>query len=136
MNGAEFKTWRESRGMTQADLGKILGMHGDSIARHERSEGAIPKPIEIACAAISLGVKSYSGREIVLNQFKLERFETKSKVQMEQLVSPRWGRSKAAERDDIRAWLLDREGIEIDKDGVFHVLSDGGLDMEIKFQWF
>ena len=71
MTGEELKVWREARGLTQAQLGERLGMHRDSIVRHEKAE-AIPKTIELALLALTLGVQRFEGREIVLNQFRLE----------------------------------------------------------------
>ena len=77
MNGSDLKNWREARALTQADLGTMLGKSRESVVAYEKSDKAIPKAIELSLIALSLGVKSYSGREIVLNQFKLELFETR-----------------------------------------------------------
>ena len=133
MTGEELKIWREARSLTQAQLGEALGMHRDSIVRHERSD-QVPRTIELSLLALSLGVKRFEGREIVLNQYRLE-FSTLKGVQIEQLNSLNQGRSKAAERGEIAERLADREGINIDANGLY-TTDDADLAFEIKMKWF
>ncbi len=133
MTGEELSVWREARKLTQAQLSAILGMHRDSIARHERGSGAIPTPIEIACAAITLGVKKYDGGEIVLNQYRLDTNNVEG-VKIEQLVSLRRGRSKAVRAGVIRDWLGTR-GIDLDQDDMFATYDDR-LVFEINLNWY
>lgn len=139
MTGEELKMWREARSLTQAQLGEALGMHRDSIVRHEKSD-QVPRTIELSLLALTLGVKRYAGREIVLNQFKLELGTVRGSqpnelIDIEQLNSLQFGRGKTANRGDIAAWLADREGIQMNANGLY-ATDDANLAFEIKMKWF
>lgn len=134
MNGTDLKNWREAKGLTQADLGRLLGKSREAVLGYERGDKDLPRTVELALLALTLGGNSYDGREVVLNQFRLE-YGTVKGVEIEQLNSLTQGRSKVAERGEIAAWLADREGIWRDANGL-HVTDDANLSFEIKMKWF
>jgi len=142
MTGEELKIWREARGLTQAQLGESLGMHRDSIVRHEKSD-QVPRTIELSLLALTLGVKRFAGREIVLNQFRLEFGTVRGSqinelIDVEQLNSLQFGRGRTANRGDIAAWLADplrAELIKRDANGLY-VTDDPHTAFEIKMNWF
>jgi DNA-binding XRE family transcriptional regulator len=68
MKPSEFKAWRKLMKMTQKDAASALGLKSRIIQYYEKGERngekfAIPKAIELACYALTLGVESYSGPE-------------------------------------------------------------------------
>ena len=68
MKPSEFKAWRKLMKMTQKDAASALGPKSRIIQYYEKGERngekfAIPKAIELACYALTLGVESYSGPE-------------------------------------------------------------------------
>lgn len=70
MTPEQIKAWREHLKMTQAEAAKALGISPGSLVNYERGtrleDGRlviIPKTVELACAAVALGIKSYSGPE-------------------------------------------------------------------------
>ncbi len=69
MKPSEFKAWRKSMKWTQKEAAKHLGCKSRIIQYYEKGERngdpfEIPKAIELACYALTLGVESYSGPEI------------------------------------------------------------------------
>jgi len=69
MKPSEFKAWRKLMKMTQKDAASALGLKSRIIQYYEKGERngekfAIPKAIELACYALTLGVESYAGPEI------------------------------------------------------------------------
>jgi transcriptional regulator with XRE-family HTH domain len=68
MTPEQFKAWRKHVGLSQAKAAEALGIGISTIDLYERGarrednrEVVIPKAIELACAAIALGIKSYAG---------------------------------------------------------------------------
>ncbi len=66
MKPSEFKAWRKHMKLTQKDAASVLGLKSRIIQYYEKGERngekfAIPRAIELACYAITLGIKSYSG---------------------------------------------------------------------------
>ena len=66
MTPEQFKAWRTRRGQTQAEAARSLGLSKGSIELYEagqrRDDGRpvlIPKTVELACAALELGITSY-----------------------------------------------------------------------------
>ena len=45
MKGAALRKQRKTLGMTQLELGKALGLTGNTVARYERDEVRIPEPV-------------------------------------------------------------------------------------------
>lgn len=140
MNGSDLKIWREAKGLTQAELGQRLGKSREAVVGYEKSDKPVPKTVELALLAVTLGGNSYNGREVVLNQFRLEygtvRGSQKNEfIEVEQLNSLLFGRGKTTNRGDIAEWLDDREGIRRDANGLY-VTDDENLAFEIKVKWF
>lgn len=67
MTPEQFHRWRRHLGMTQAAAGKALGLGVTTIRNYERGcrpdgrPAPIPRTTELACAAVALGIKRYSG---------------------------------------------------------------------------
>lgn len=58
-----FKRWRKSQRLSQQKAGKALGVSRRTVANWESDKlsGGIPKAVELACAALALGIKDYEG---------------------------------------------------------------------------
>ncbi len=68
MKPSEFKAWRKLMMLTQKEAASALGLKSRIIQYYEKGERtgekfAIPKAIELACYALTLGVDHYSGPE-------------------------------------------------------------------------
>jgi len=70
MNNEQFKTWRKRLGLTQQQAAEALGLSIQALGNYERGqryedgrEVKIPRPIDLACAAIASGLKPYSEQE-------------------------------------------------------------------------
>ena len=68
MTNDEFKAWRKHMGYSRAEAARMLGVSSGSVELYERGRRrederpvVIPKPVELACAALALGMTSYSG---------------------------------------------------------------------------
>lgn len=68
MTPEQFKAWRKHLRLTQAAAAEALGISPSSIVLYERGSRIddgrpveIPKTVELACAALALGVRSYEG---------------------------------------------------------------------------
>ena len=66
MSPAEFRAWRKSHGLKQKEAAERLGLKKRMIQYYETgSRGSkrviIPKTVELACYALSLGVQSFDG---------------------------------------------------------------------------
>lgn len=66
MTPDQFKAWRGHMKFTQQAAADALGLSKITVEGYDkgrRSEGRveIPKTVELACAALALGVKSYDG---------------------------------------------------------------------------
>lgn len=68
MTPEQFKAWRKHMGYSQGEAAKTLGISKGSVELYEagkrRDDGrpvVIPKTVELACAAIALGIKDYAG---------------------------------------------------------------------------
>lgn len=69
MTPAQFKAWRLHLKLKQVEAAKALGISIGSVRLYEagwRRDNPpkpviIPKTVELACAAVALGTKSYSG---------------------------------------------------------------------------
>ena len=68
MTNTEFKAWRKHMGFSMAEAARMLGISTGSIELYERGARRednrpviIPKPVELACAALALGIKNYNG---------------------------------------------------------------------------
>jgi len=48
MNATELKQRREQAGLTQAQLGKLIGLHPVTLSDYEREDRAIPPVVQIA----------------------------------------------------------------------------------------
>ena len=66
MSPSEFKIWRKSLGLKQKDAAEKLGLKKRMIQYYETGRRGgkkvvIPKTVELACYALSLGVEEFSG---------------------------------------------------------------------------
>ena len=66
MSPAEFRAWRKSRGLKQKEAAEKLGLKKRMIQYYETgSRGekkvVIPKTVELACYALSVGVEGFDG---------------------------------------------------------------------------
>ena len=67
MTPAEFKTWRKSLDLKQKEAAEKLGLKKRIIQSYETGNRGgkkvvIPKTVELACYALSIGVKKFDGR--------------------------------------------------------------------------
>ena len=70
MTPEQFKAWRKQRGQTQTEAAASLGISKGSIELYEAGRRrdddrpvVIPKTVELACAALALGIETYGGPE-------------------------------------------------------------------------
>jgi transcriptional regulator with XRE-family HTH domain len=66
MSPSEFKIWRKSLGLKQKDAAEKLGLKKRMIQYYETGRRGgkkvvIPKTVELACYALSLGVEEFDG---------------------------------------------------------------------------
>ena len=66
MHAKAFRRWRKSLGMSQKDAAQALGLKRRVVQYYEKGEREgdpieIPKPVRLACYAISSGVSDYHG---------------------------------------------------------------------------
>jgi transcriptional regulator with XRE-family HTH domain len=52
MNGEDLKLWRQKRGVTQAELAKMLGTHAVTVCRWETGVRGIPFLLPLALDAL------------------------------------------------------------------------------------
>jgi transcriptional regulator with XRE-family HTH domain len=69
MKPDEFRDWRKRQGLKQKDAAELLGLKKRVIQYYEKGKRDgkpvdIPKTVELACYAISLGVHAFDGSEI------------------------------------------------------------------------
>lgn len=74
MTPEQFKNWRAHMGFSQARAAEVLDMSEDAIGYYDlgrRRDGravVIPKTVELACAALALGVFEYAGPGVVISR--------------------------------------------------------------------
>jgi transcriptional regulator with XRE-family HTH domain len=66
MDSAEFKAWRKSLGLKQKEAAEKLGLKKRMIQYYETGRRGskkvtIPKTVELACTALSLGIEGFDG---------------------------------------------------------------------------
>ncbi len=69
MDSDSFRQWRRSLGWKQKDAADRLGLKKRVIQYYEKGDRdgkrvEIPRPVELACLALSLGVERYDGRPL------------------------------------------------------------------------
>jgi transcriptional regulator with XRE-family HTH domain len=69
MTPETFKTWRKTLGLKQKDAADKLGLKKRVIQYYEKGDRDgkkvdIPKTVELACLALSLGYETYDGRHL------------------------------------------------------------------------
>lgn len=60
MNSSTFRDWRRHLGLSQTAAADALGVSPRMVVYYEAGRD-IPKPVELACAALALGIRSYDG---------------------------------------------------------------------------
>lgn len=53
--------WRKGRGLSQEAAADLLGLGRRQWSNYEHGNAPIPKAIELACAAVTLGISEYTG---------------------------------------------------------------------------
>lgn len=68
MTSEQFKAWRAYMDLSQQGAADMLGLSKGSVELYERGRRhednrpvVIPKTVELACAALALGIRSYDG---------------------------------------------------------------------------
>lgn len=66
MDPAEFKAWRKSLGLKQKEAAEKLGLKKRMIQYYETGRRGskkvvIPRTVELACYAVSVGVEAFNG---------------------------------------------------------------------------
>jgi transcriptional regulator with XRE-family HTH domain len=68
MTPDQFKAWRAHLGLSQQAAAEMLGLSKGSIELYERGTRrddnrpvVIPRTVELACAALALGIRAYDG---------------------------------------------------------------------------
>jgi transcriptional regulator with XRE-family HTH domain len=66
MDSTAFKAWRKSLGLRQKEAAEMLGLKKRMIQYYETGRRGskkvvIPKTVELACYALSLGVEAFDG---------------------------------------------------------------------------
>ena len=61
MHAGDFKLWRKSLALTQAETGKALGLKPRMIQNYEKGAHAIPRTVALACWALSKGRVDFVG---------------------------------------------------------------------------
>jgi DNA-binding XRE family transcriptional regulator len=70
MTPDQFRAWRKRIGKNQQDAGALIGISKESVGNYEAGrrrdggEAPIPKTVELACAAVELGMTEYDGGPI------------------------------------------------------------------------
>lgn len=59
MTPATLKAWRQRLGMSQQKAAGALGISKRQYQNYEWGRAAIPRAIELACAALALGLTAY-----------------------------------------------------------------------------
>ncbi|WP_457094290.1 helix-turn-helix domain-containing protein [Microvirga sp. P5_D2] len=88
MEKEQFKLWRKTMGLTQTGAARVLGLNRNTIELYERGTRrddpnhvvSIPRTVELACAALLLGIHRYSGPD--------EMIQDDLKVDVAHLVTP------------------------------------------------
>ena len=69
MTPHEFKAWRKAMGLKQKDAAERLGLKKRVIQYYEHGardgkKVEVPKTVELACYAVSVGVGEYDGKPV------------------------------------------------------------------------
>jgi len=66
MTGDQLKAWRKRLTLNQNDAAAELGVSRRSIQGWETEGREIPRSVELACAALELGLRDYHGEPLEL----------------------------------------------------------------------
>lgn len=81
MTKEQFRLWRKAMGLTQTGAASVLGLNRNTIELYERGTRrddpnhvvSIPRTVELACAALWLGIRRYSGPdEVIRDDLKVD----------------------------------------------------------------
>ncbi len=69
MTPHQFKAWRKAQGLRQKEAAALLGLKKRVIQYYERGardgkKVAVPKAVELACYALTMGVEEYDGGRV------------------------------------------------------------------------
>jgi DNA-binding XRE family transcriptional regulator len=56
-----LRTWRKWMGWSQRVAAEAIGVSRASLQLYEKGDLPVPKPVELACEALTRGVRSYEG---------------------------------------------------------------------------
>jgi transcriptional regulator with XRE-family HTH domain len=65
MTKERFLAWRKWMGWSQARAAEHLGISKRTVQLYESGEQQVPKAVELACEALTRGVREYAGPEAV-----------------------------------------------------------------------
>ncbi len=60
MTPADLRRWQAELGLTYDTAAKVLAVNRSTYARWLSGESAIPGPVDLACAAVAVGLAPYS----------------------------------------------------------------------------
>nr|WP_078707900.1 helix-turn-helix transcriptional regulator [Consotaella salsifontis] len=85
MKPEEFRAWRRSLGLKQKDAAERLGLKKRVIQYYEKGhrDGKrvdVPRTVELACLALSLGCERYDGRPLPRSASDLPTLQASSRT--------------------------------------------------------
>lgn len=54
MTPTQFRAWRERHFRSHLAAGRALGIQNKTVARYERGETPVPRPVAMACALVDM----------------------------------------------------------------------------------
>lgn len=60
MTPTDFRAWRKSLHLSQAAAAIALGLGKRTVEKYEAGELPVPKPVRLACAALTAGISDWS----------------------------------------------------------------------------
>ncbi|MGO4172496.1 helix-turn-helix domain-containing protein [Bosea sp. TAF32] len=129
MNSDQLKAWRSANKLSQGDLASKLNISRDAVSNYERGVQPVPKTVELATAALSIGIEEFDGSPIRLDQFKVM-----SNYGVEWIESFTGGwRSAPQAMGTIAEWFRS-QGITIGEDGLVSTTRTD-VAMMITMRW-
>jgi transcriptional regulator with XRE-family HTH domain len=103
---------RTQKGLSQEDLGKIVGLHYNHIGRYERGESR-PSADKLQTLAETLGVSNDYLMSGTKNNYARARFEDKELLQMFQEIESYSDKEKETVKDFLDAYIVRKKMREI-----------------------
>ena len=92
MSGEEIRFLRKEIDLSQKNLGLLLGVEDQTVARWEKGTVAIPRSADILLRGLYMEAKFYSCRlsELVKSLSHLETEHSMLRMEMQELANERW----------------------------------------------